>query len=205
MATQSAARVPVPAMTARRRRCRGLRPSERTSCAPARLRTALRRSAVAAALAALATLLVWAVGVDAGGASARAQDLPRFVSLKAEVANLRVGPGRRYPIDWVYKRRGLPLLVVQHFDQWRWVRDHEGTKGWMHQSLLSTRRTALVTGGVQTIRERPLPKAPAILRAEAGVVADLLGCEDGWCRIALDGEEGWVPENGLWGAALPPP
>ena len=166
----------------------------------ARLSAAVRGAVFSACLAALlGTMFVVA------GPEARAQDNQRFVSLKAERANLRVGPGRRYPIDWVYTRPGLPLLVIAHFDQWRWVRDHEGTKGWMHKSLLSTRRTVVIMGGVQTIRERPLTGSPAVLRAEAGVIADLLGCEDGWCRIALAGEEGWVPESALWGVRPPAP
>ena len=161
---------------------------------------ALRRLAVAAALAAA---LAIAMAVEAP--PLQAQEGARFVSLKADLANLRVGPGRRYPIDWVYKRRGLPLLVVAHFDQWRWVQDHEGTKGWMHRSLLSTDRTALIVNGVQTIREAPSPDAPAVARAEAGVVADLKDCEGGWCRIALAGEEGWVPATAIWGAVVPAP
>ena len=166
----------------------------------ARLLAAVRATAVFAVLFGLVGM------VEAISSSAvHAQEGPRFVSLKADVANLRVGPGRRYPIDWVYRRRGLPLLVVAHFDQWRWVLDHEGTKGWMHKSLLSTHRTAVVLNGVQTMRERPLSGSPAVLRAEAGVIADLLGCEDGWCKIALAGEEGWMPESALWGVRPPAP
>ena len=178
---------------------------------PARLAVAaaLRRLAVAAVLrrfavaTALAAALATAMAVEAP--PLQAQEGARFVSLKADLANLRVGPGRRYPIDWVYKRQGLPLLVVAHFDQWRWVQDHEGTKGWMHRSLLSTDRTALIVNGVQTIREAPSPDAPAVARAEAGVVADLKDCEGGWCRIALAGEEGWVPDTAIWGAVVPAP
>ena len=147
----------------------------------------------------LAALLVtaWAAAPPA----AEAQEGTRFVSLKAERANLRVGPGRRYPIDWVYTRPGLPLLVIAQFDQWRWVLDHEGTKGWMHKSLLSTHRTVVIMDGVQAIRERPLTGSPAVLRAEAGVVADLLDCEDGWCRIGLAGKKGWVLEKAPSGAS----
>ena len=160
--------------------------------------------ACGAALVAALTVLLSAVALVTGPET-RAQEGERFVSLKAERANLRVGPGRRYPIEWVYTRPGLPLLVIAHFDQWRWVRDHEGTKGWMHKSLLSTRRTVVVMNGVQTMRERPLSGSPAVLRAEAGVIADLLGCEEGWCQIALAGEEGWMPESGLWGTRPPAP
>ena len=162
---------------------------------------------VAARAAALVTALVALLSAVAAVAEpeARAQDGERFVSLKAARANLRVGPGRRYPIEWVYTRPGLPLLVIAHFDQWRWVRDHEGTKGWMHKSLLSGRRTTLIMGGVQTVHQRPVSGSPAVLRAEAGVIADLLGCKDGWCRIALAGEEGWVRESALWGVKPPAP
>ena len=187
-------------MTAYRYRRSGCHPSVRAPGLSARLAAALRRLAVAAALAAA---LATAMAVEVP--PVQAQDGARFVSLKSDLANLRVGPGRRYPIDWVYKRRGLPLLVVAHFDQWRWVQDHEGTKGWMHRSLLSTDRTALIVNGVQTIRETPSSDAPAIVRAEAGVIADLLGCEGGWCRIALAGEKGWVPDTAIWGAVVPAP
>ena len=190
----------MPAMSADRSCRSGQCAPQHTLRAPARLFAAGRALALAAALAALVTAVAAALGPQV-----RAQEGPRFVSLKAEVANLRVGPGRRYPIEWVYQRRGLPLLVVAHFDQWRWVLDHEGTKGWMHKSLLTTHRTVVIMGGVQTIRERPLTGSPAVLRAEAGVIADLLGCEDGWCRIGLAGEKGWVPESALWGVRPPAP
>ena len=180
-------------MTRYRQRRRGHRPPR---CGPGLW-------AGLAAVAALAALLVAAGAAEAP--PAQAQESARFVSLKAEVANLRVGPGRRYPIDWVYRKPGLPLLVVAHFDQWRWVQDHEGTKGWMHRSLLSTARTALVVDAVQTVREEPSSDAAALLRAEPGVIAELKGCEGRWCRIALAGEEGWVREDAIWGAVVPAP
>ena len=182
-------------MTARRYRQRGSTPPRDSLRISSHLFKAARGAALAATLAALLGAIALVAGPEA-----RAQDGERFVSLKAERANLRVGPGRRYPIEWVYTRPGLPLLVIAQFDQWRWVRDHEGTKGWMHKSLLSTHRTALIMDGVQTVHERPLSGSPAVLRAEAGVIADFLGCEDGWCRIALAGEKGWVRESALWGA-----
>ena len=184
----------MPAKPARRFRHSGNTTPKYGLCVSSRVFAIARGAAFAAALAILVGTVVMLAGPEA-----RAQDGERFVSLKAERANLRVGPGRRYPIEWVYTRPGLPLLVIAHFDQWRCVRDHEGTKGWMHKSLLSTRRTVVVMNGVQTMRERPLSGSPAVLRAEAGVIADLLGCEDRWCRVALAGEEGWMPESGLWG------
>ena len=72
--------------------------------------------------------------------------LPRFVSLRSDKVHMRTGPGVRYPIDWVYKRQNMPMEVVAEFGTWRKVRDFQGTEGWMHQSMLSNKRTLAVTG-----------------------------------------------------------
>ncbi len=71
--------------------------------------------------------------------------LPRYVSLRAEEVNMRTGPGVRYPVDWVYKRRNLPVEIIAEFGTWRKIRDVEGAQGWIHQSMLSNRRTFSVT------------------------------------------------------------
>ncbi len=75
--------------------------------------------------------------------------LPRFASLKTDEVNLRTGPGLRYPIDWVYKRRDLPVQIEREFEVWRLVADQDGVKGWVHQATLAGRRTFVVTGGEQ--------------------------------------------------------
>ncbi len=78
--------------------------------------------------------------------------LPRFASLKTDEVNLRTGPGLRYPIEWVYKRRDLPVQIEREFEVWRLISDQEGVKGWVHQATLVGRRTFVVTGGEHTIR-----------------------------------------------------
>ena len=61
--------------------------------------------------------------------------LPRFVSLKSSEVNLRTGPGTRYPIEWVYQRRALPVEITAEFDNWRRVRDSEGVVGWIQRRI----------------------------------------------------------------------
>ncbi len=78
--------------------------------------------------------------------------IPRFVSLRTNPINLRAGPGVRYPVDWVYVRRYLPVEVIDEFDTWRQIRDPAGAEGWVHQSMLSGKRTAVVTGSVRTLK-----------------------------------------------------
>ena len=81
--------------------------------------------------------------------------VPRYVTLKFDEANLRAGPGREYPVLWQYRKAGLPLLVDAEFGIWRKVIDHDGTAGWMHGSVLSLRRMALVQNNMAKIHANP--------------------------------------------------
>ena len=125
---------------------------------------------------------------------------PRFVSLSAEVVNMRAGPGMRYPITWVYRRFGVPLLIMAEYESWRKVRDAEGTEGWMHRSLLSGRRMAMLRTDIGELRKAPKDEAPVVLRAEAGVIGKLLGCQGAWCRMELNETRAWVPRGDIFGA-----
>ncbi len=134
------------------------------------------------------------------GQEARAQeDILRFVSLAAGEANLRTGPGLQYPIDWVYQRRGLPLAVVGERDTWRKVRDMDGVTGWMHVSLLTGRRTAMITGARRSLYASDTPGARVTMVAEPGVVGRLERCANLWCRVSVDGTRGWIEQRHLWG------
>jgi SH3-like domain-containing protein len=125
--------------------------------------------------------------------------LPRFVSLRSDEVNLRTGPGVRYPVDWVLQRRHMPVEVLAEFENWRKIRDWQGTEGWVHQSMLSGRRYAMVTGELRTIRRQPETNSPAVARLEAGVVAQLLECKDQWCRVDAGGFKGWLLRSEFWG------
>ena len=109
--------------------------------------------------------------------------VPRFVSLHAPKANVRTGPGVRYPVDWVLVRRGMPVEIVAEFEHWRKIRDWQGTEGWVHQSMLTATRTAVVMTEVRALRRSADDKAPAVARVEPGVVGRILSCEGAWCRL----------------------
>jgi SH3-like domain-containing protein len=125
--------------------------------------------------------------------------LPRFVSLDADKVNVRFGPGRQYPINWVFARQGLPVLIVAEFDNWRKIRDHEGKEGWIHSSLLSSKRTFMVSGQIRELRRTASPDARIVLRAEPGVIGDLLDCEGNWCHVEIEERRGWLPRSEFWG------
>ena len=134
-----------------------------------------------------------------GGLRQTGWPLPRYASLRSSKVNLRAGPGIRYPVEWVYMRRGLPLMIVAEFDAWRKVRDWRGTVGWVHRSMLTGKRTVITTASEVVLRRKPSPDAPAVARTRAGVIARVLTCEGHWCRIQAGGIRGWGPRSALWG------
>jgi SH3-like domain-containing protein len=128
--------------------------------------------------------------------------LPRFVSLKGNEGNARRGPGLTHRIDWVFTRAGMPLRITAEFENWRRVEDHEGAGGWVHYSLLSGVRTVLVTLDMAEFREAPSDEATVIAQAEMGVIGRVVECRPDWCRIALDGQRGWVRTSSIWGVKI---
>jgi SH3-like domain-containing protein len=128
--------------------------------------------------------------------------LPRFVSLRASEVNLRTGPGVQYPVEWVYVRKDLPVEVIAEFETWRKIRDWEGTQGWVHQSMLSGKRTVIIQGDVRLLRQKDDAKSKLVARLEPGVVARLMDCPNGngWCQIEADGYQGWLRHVDFWGA-----
>jgi SH3-like domain-containing protein len=151
-----------------------------------------RQSVVRAAIAALALAAAsLAVGAE--------EKTPRFASLRADLVNLRTGPGERYPIEWVYQRKGLPVEVTAEYDVWRKVRDSDGTEGWVHQRMLAAARNVVVKGALRTLRADPGPDAAAVARAEPGVIAHLLECRGAWCRLEAQGVKGWLQRADVWG------
>lgn len=125
--------------------------------------------------------------------------LPRFASLKATEVNLRTGPGVRYPVDWVFVYRNMPVEIVGEFDGWRKVRDWQGSVGWVHRSLLSGRRWAMVRKGIQGLRRAPDSAAPLVARIEPKAIGRVLECRTAWCRIDFSGFEGWMRRAQFWG------
>lgn len=135
--------------------------------------------------------------------------LPRFVSLKSNQVNVRVGPGQDYDVAWIFVKGGLPVEVIQEFDNWRRIRDAAGNDGWVFHSLLSGRRTALVTPWAGRAEPLPLYRerssgAKLNARLESGVLVNIEECDGEWCRANLRNADdqtfrGFVQQDKLWG------
>ena len=126
--------------------------------------------------------------------------VPRFVSLDSDKVNLRTGPGRRYPIEWVLVRKHMPVEVIAQFEYWRRIREWDGTTGWVQQQLVTGKRHVIVEkGGNRPVHDRPDAASRLVARAEPGVVARLGECQGAWCRIETDSVSGWMRRAELWG------
>lgn len=137
-------------------------------------------------------------------ASAQERDVPYWASIKADILNLRAGPGRDFPIRWVYKRPGLPLKVIRVHEGWRLVRDPAGDEGWVTANLLTRDRGAIVIGrGVAAMREGRSESSRLRWNAEPGVVGRIDDCDQGWCSFDVAGRVGYVRAERLWGAGEP--
>ena len=127
--------------------------------------------------------------------------LPRFVSLKGDKVNLRRGPSLDYKIDWVYKRKHLPLMIVSEFGHWRKVIDFEGYTGWVYKDLLSGSRYIIVNKEETLLRNKASfdSLGKAILKRE--VIGKLINCEGLWCFIRIKNMRGYVFAEHIWGVS----
>ncbi|MCC6887345.1 MAG: SH3 domain-containing protein [Hyphomicrobiales bacterium] len=129
--------------------------------------------------------------------------VPRFVSLKPDKVNVRAGPTRDHEVTWQFTRAGLPVEITAESDNWRRIRDWEGSEGWVYHSLLSGRRTALV---ITKLKEELVAlyraaddRSPILARLQPGVTTSVRRCTGKWCQVTGTGFDGWIAQERLWG------
>ena len=122
-----------------------------------------------------------------------------FLTLRNKKANLRQGPSFDYPIKFFYKKKFLPVLILDSSDNFRKIKDHENNTGWLHISQLSKKKAALalkdnvILFKGSTVYSKPL----AIIKK--GRLCIIKKCKKEWCKIKVDNYKGWVKKNDLWG------
>jgi len=132
--------------------------------------------------------------------------VPRFVSLKSQRVNMRIGPGKQFKVVWLYLKKGLPMEIIQEYDNWRKVRDPEGNEGWILHSLLSGKRTIIVNpgetdkaAGIVDMHNDVSAEAEVIARVEPGVVMEVKACQDQQCLVSAEGTTGYMAKKFIWG------
>jgi SH3-like domain-containing protein len=130
--------------------------------------------------------------------------LPRFASLKSDHVNVRGGPNKDHDVAWIYTRPALPVEITAEFENWRRIRDRDGSEGWVYHTLLSGKRTAYVARQKTQMDLAPLHDAadhlsPLRAKLEPGVLGAVKRCNGQWCRFIGEGFDGWIEQSRLWG------
>jgi SH3-like domain-containing protein len=138
--------------------------------------------------------------------------VPRFVTTRSDPINVRVGPGTKYDIAWVYVKAGLPVEIIAEFDVWRKIRDVDGSEGWVHQNLLVGNRSGYVApwakGEQIPLRTRAGEDAGVRAYLTPGFKVDIASCDGQWCAVSATDHpasgrpstySGYLPQSELWG------
>lgn len=163
----------------------------------------------------LGLALLAALGIQAVAAAENPSGLPlpRFATTRSTPINVRVGPGTKYDVTWIYKVAGTPVEIVQEFDTWRKIRDVDGSEGWVHQQLLQGNRAGLVTpwgkpGDRIALRSGDSEEAGVNAWVGPGFPVKIVKCDGKWCEVtATDHPQGghaasysgYLEQNQLWG------
>ena len=122
-----------------------------------------------------------------------------FLSLKNNKVNLRQGPSFEYPIKLTYKKKYLPILILDKSETWRKIKDFENNSGWIHASQLSKKKSAICKKNNSVLYKKPTIYSKPIAKLEIGRLVLIKKCQTKWCKITSGGFKGWVFKSSLWG------
>jgi len=122
-----------------------------------------------------------------------------FLSLKNSEVNLRQGPSFEYPIKLIYKKKYLPVIILDKSETWRKISDFESNSGWVHISQLSKKKSAINIKNNSVLYQKPTIYSKPIAKLEAGRLVLIKKCKIKWCKITSGGFVGWIVKSSLWG------
>ena len=128
-----------------------------------------------------------------------ANESEKFLSLKNSEVNLRQGPSFKYPIKFIYKKRYLPVEVLDKSETWIKIKDFQNNSGWIHASQLSKKKSAICKKNNSVLYKKPTIFSKPIAKLEIGRLVLIKRCKVKWCKIASGGFSGWIYKNSLWG------
>ena len=127
-------------------------------------------------------------------------EIPRYISLKSNDANIRVGPSKNYPIEIKYIKKNYPLKVLEEYEDWRKVEDFQKNFGWIHKSLISGTRTGIILSNEKkTIKLLNTLNGNVIGEIGSGNIVFLEKCKIDWCLVSFGNYRGWIDKKNIWG------
>jgi len=126
--------------------------------------------------------------------------IPRFVSLKSDDVNLRIGSSTNYPIILKYVIKNMPVEITDEYERWRKIRDREGNEGWIYGDLLKGDRFAIIIKNNKS-KIYVFSKPDGVPIGEIGKlnIVKIKVCLKKWCKIQFNSHKGWMNKKNLWG------
>ena len=122
-----------------------------------------------------------------------------FLTLRNDKVNLRQGPSFEYPIKLFYKKKFLPVLVQDRFENFRKIKDHENNTGWIHVSQLSKKKAAITVDDNQLIFSKASIFSKPLVILKKGRLCKIQKCSEKWCKVKVENYKGWIKKKSLWG------
>ena len=128
-----------------------------------------------------------------------ANEKEKFLTLRNIEVNLRQGPSFQYPIKLIYKKKYLPVIIIDKSETWREIKDFEKNSGWIHISQLSKKKSAINAKNNSVLYTKPTIYSEPIAKLETGRLVLIKKCKEKWCKITSGGYSGWIFQSSLWG------
>ena len=128
-----------------------------------------------------------------------ANENKKFLTLKNIEVNLRQGPSFEYPIKLIYKKKYLPVIIIDKSETWRQIKDFEKNSGWIHISQLSKKKSAINAKNNSILYKKSTIYSEPIAKLEIGRLVLIKKCKDKWCKITSGDYSGWIFQSSLWG------
>jgi len=129
----------------------------------------------------------------------QAEERLKFFSLKNSEVNLRIGPSFEHPIKLIYKKKYLPVIVIDKSETWRKIKDFENNSGWVHITQLSKKKTAININNNSILYTKATIYSKPIAKLETGRLVLIKKCKINWCKIKTGNYSGWIIKSSLWG------
>ncbi len=128
-----------------------------------------------------------------------AKDKDYFMSLKYNTVNVRQGPSSEHPIKFIYKKKYLPIKIIDNFENYRKFIDLYDNSGWIHISQLSSKKTALNIKEKNLLLKKPKIYSKPLAQIEKGKLIIIKKCKGNWCKVLINKYVGWIRKNTIWG------
>jgi len=122
-----------------------------------------------------------------------------FLTLKYNRVKVRQGPSFEYPVKFIYKKKYLPIKIIDDKDNFRKITDLKNNNGWIHVSQLSKKKSAINIHNLSIIFKKPNIYSQPMAKLEKGKIVIVKKCKEDWCKIITNDYKGWIFKNYLWG------